>query len=92
MASYYTLDGIAYSVTVSGAHGAYYATWSCMKCKVRGGPTHVSSSAEDAVGRAQARAFSEHHFDCHVLISAAEIRQATREPTRFPARPGMIFG
>jgi hypothetical protein len=71
-------DGISYSVTVSTLNGEYYATWTCLKCKVTGGPTHSCHRADDAIACAKARAFSDHHFDRHVVVPASAIRRVAR--------------
>src|SRR4051812_14512177 len=42
-------DGIGYSITVSTSNGSYFATWTCAKCKVTGGPTGDYHSSEAAV-------------------------------------------
>jgi hypothetical protein len=68
-------DGIGYSINVASKQGAFSATWTCNKCKVSGPPTQACERAEDAIARAQARSFSEHHFDRHVTVSAAAIMQ-----------------
>ena len=78
MAADFKCDGIAYSIAVTTSDGAYFATWTCTKCKVTGGPTHGCENPEDATGRAQARAFSEHHFDRHVRVSRAAIERVTQ--------------
>jgi hypothetical protein len=73
MATKFVRDGITYSIAVSTSHGAYFATWTCTKCKVSGGPTHDCDSAEDAIARAQALSFSEHHFDRHVMVAKSAV-------------------
>jgi hypothetical protein len=75
MRAEFTRDGIAYTVVVYHVQGAYFASWTCTKCKVTGGPTHDCDNAEDAIARAQARAFSEHHFDRHVVVAKSAIKQ-----------------
>jgi hypothetical protein len=80
MATSFTRDGISYSIAVSTSQGAYFATWTCTKCKVTGVPTHECESTEEAIARAQARSFSEHHLDRHVKVSEAAIRRV-KQPT-----------
>jgi hypothetical protein len=75
MASDFTRDGIGYSIAVSTSKGSYFATWTCTKCKVTGGPTRDYQSSEHAIACAQARSFSDHHFDRHVVVGKAALQR-----------------
>ena len=53
----YTRDGI--SISVSKSEDGFCGTWTCPRCKVSGSTTSKCDNADEASGRAKARAFSE---------------------------------
>ena len=65
----YSIDGVAYSITVTKCDDGFSASWNCSKCKVSGAPTKSCVSEDEATARSKALLFSEHHFDAHLKIN-----------------------
>jgi hypothetical protein len=63
----YERGGIAYTLAVVERDGQFYVQWKCPICEVEGTMDHGCEVPAEAIGRAQARVFSDHHVPVHVL-------------------------
>jgi hypothetical protein len=64
----YERGGIKYFLTVTERHGCFYVGWRCPVCNVEGTVKDGCESQAEAIGRAQARVFSDHHVPIHVML------------------------
>jgi hypothetical protein len=62
----YERDGIQYVTRVEETSEGFRAVWRCRKCRKGGKLEHCRSEAE-AVGRAHAELFVDHHIPIHVI-------------------------
>ena len=63
----YERDGIAYVISLYERDHRYHASWTCPVCKSTNGLPDLFWSAAEAMGRAKAVAFTEHHVPVHQL-------------------------
>jgi proline iminopeptidase len=82
----YQKDGVDYTIDVRERDGAFFAAWTCSECGVSGENSGAVDTPEQAIGRAQARLFSDHHAANHPervltltsIMSSSGSRKATR--------------
>ena len=63
----YERGDIAYVLTVIERNGRFFVEWKCPVCGVHRASDQGCEFASEALGRAQARLFSDHHVPVHVL-------------------------
>jgi hypothetical protein len=68
--------GIAYSLAVVERDGQFYVQWHCPACNAEEVIPRGCHAPEEAIGRAQARVFSDHHVPVHVLGNGSLSRGA----------------
>jgi hypothetical protein len=66
------LDHMKYEIGVTESGGVYSATWVCLACGERGASALKSSSAEQAIERAQANLYA-HHTLVHSESSSGDV-------------------
>jgi hypothetical protein len=54
------MDNVKYDITVAESGGEYSATWKCRECGERGASALKSTSAEQAMERAQVNLYAHH--------------------------------
>lgn len=74
-----TYDNVAYDVWVDYNEGGFWGHYRCLRCGVDGTLRGRCDSPTEAIGRASARAFTEHHVPKHGLIPRPA-RQAAAMP------------
>ena len=72
----YERGGIAYTLAVVERNGQYYVQWHCPACDAQGETDKGCELPTEAIGRAQARVFSDHHVPVHVLENGSLSRGA----------------
>jgi hypothetical protein len=61
----YRKDGVDYTIDVTERDGGFFAAWTCSVCRVSGETSAAVDTREQAIGRAPARLFSDHHAENH---------------------------
>jgi hypothetical protein len=59
--------GIAYTLAIVKHNGQFYAQWHCPTCNAEDVVPKPCHAPAEAIGRAQARVFSDHHVPVHIL-------------------------
>ena len=67
----YERGGIAYTLAVVEHEGCLYVRWKCPVCNAERETLRGCYDPDEALGRAQARVFCEHHIPVHVLGNAS---------------------
>jgi hypothetical protein len=63
----YERGGIVYKLTVSEREGCFHVRWKCPACGATGEVKGGHDSTSEALGRAQAHVWVDHHIPVHVL-------------------------
>ena len=63
--------GIVYRLTVSERDGCFHVRWKCSACGAAGEMKGGHDSSSEALGRAQAHVWMDHHILAHVLKTAS---------------------
>jgi hypothetical protein len=68
----YERGGITYTFAVTAEQGSFCIAWTCPVCESAGSVKLRCESSNEAIGRAQACIFSDHHVPVHVMGRATK--------------------